>query len=119
RGKDHDAPFLEMPNRSAPDVRFGQLFHPDGGHDPRVDALALEDVLHGERVDHGAEHAHVVGGDAIEAGFGEERAADDVAAADHESDTCAGLRNGNDFIGEAADDVEVVAEAFVAGEGFS
>ena len=85
-GKDDDAALLEVPHGAAPDVRLRELLHADGRHDARVDALSLEHVLHGQRVDDGAEHAHVVGGDAVHAHLGEQRAAHDVAAADHEAD---------------------------------
>ena len=95
---------------------FGNLLHADRGHDARVDALALEHVLHGDRVDHGAEHAHVVGGDAVHPGLRELRAAHDVAAADHHADRGAGLGHGDDFVGEATHRVEVVPEALVSGE---
>jgi hypothetical protein len=44
----------------------------------------LEHVLQGERVDHRAEHPHVVGADAVHPHARELRAAHDVAAADHE-----------------------------------
>ena len=69
RGEDDGAPLLEMSNGAAADVRLRQLLHADGRHDARVDALPLEHVLHGQRVDHRAEHAHVVGGDAVHAGL--------------------------------------------------
>src|SRR5262249_31093987 len=118
-GKDDDAALLEMPDGATPNVRFGEFLHPDGGHDPRVDALALEHILNGERVDHRAEHAHVVGGDAVEACFGEERSANDVAATDDESEAGARLRDGDDFVGESADGVEVEAESLFAGECFA
>ena len=91
RGKDHRAALLEVPNGAAADVRLGELLHADRRHDARVDALPLEHVLHGQRVDHRAEHAHVVGGDAVHASLGKQRAANDVAAADHQTDRRAGL----------------------------
>ena len=118
-GKDDGAAFLEMSNRAAPNVRLGDLLHADRRHDAGVDALPLEDVLHGQRVDHRAEHAHVVGGDAVHASLRKQRAADDVAAADHESDRRPGLDDGDDFVGDPADGVEVVAESLVSGEGFA
>ena len=64
-GKDDGPTLLEMADGAAADVRLGQLLHADGRHDARVDALPLEDVLHGQRVDDRAEHSHVVGGDAV------------------------------------------------------
>ena len=56
--------------------------HLDRGRDPGHDVVMLERVLQGERVDHGREHAHVVGGRAVHAlGAGRE-AAEQIAAAD-------------------------------------
>ena len=46
----------------------------------------LERVLQRERVHDGGEHAHVIGRDPIHAGAREPRAAEDVAAADHDRD---------------------------------
>jgi len=56
--------------------------HFDRGDDARQDALLLECVLQRKRVDHGREHAHVVGGRAIHAACAGRNAAEDVAAAD-------------------------------------
>src|SRR6185437_5347931 len=76
-GEDDGTPLLEMSYGAAADVRLGDLLHADRRHAARVHSFALEHVLHGHRVDHRAEHAHVVGGDAVHPGLGEEGAADD------------------------------------------
>ncbi len=55
-------------------------------HDADAGALTLERVLHRERVDDRGEHAHLIGRHAVHAGFGQTRAAEDVAAADDETD---------------------------------
>ena len=56
----------------------------------RVHAEALDGVLHGQRIHHRGQHAHVIAGDAVHAGAGEPGAAEDVAAADHDGDLHAG-----------------------------
>src|SRR2546425_214428 len=56
-----------MPHGAASDVGLGQLLHADRRHHPGIDALLFEDVLQRQGVDHGREHAHVVGGHAIHA----------------------------------------------------
>src|SRR2546426_8713042 len=48
-------------DRAPADVGFGQLAHFDGGLDTGDRALFLERVLQGERVEHGGQHAHVIG----------------------------------------------------------
>ena len=55
-------PFSRCAKRAAADVRLRELLHADRRHDARLEPLALEDVLQRERVDHRAEHPHVVGG---------------------------------------------------------
>ena len=81
---------------------------------------SLEHVLHGERVDHRAEHSHVVGADAVHSHLGELRAANDVAAADHQADAGAHARRLSlIFVGEALDNVEIEPDALVSGECFA
>ena len=73
-----------MADGAASDERLGDGAHLDRGDDARHDALLLERVLQRERVDHGAEHPHVVGGRAVHAARARGDAAEDVAAADHD-----------------------------------
>ena len=77
---------LEVAHGAAADVRLGHLLHVDRREHPRVGAVALERLLHGERVQHGREHPHVVAGRAVHALGRRRHAAVDVAAADHERD---------------------------------
>ncbi len=83
-GEDDEPALFEVADGAAPDVRLGQRFHPDGGHDPGVDADLLQNVLEREGVDDGGQHAHVVGGDPVESLAAGGGPANDVAAADHE-----------------------------------
>ena len=57
-------------------------------------------VLHGQRVHHGRQHAHVVGLGALHAGFDAPLAAPDVAAADDEADLHAQRDRGLHFLGD-------------------
>src|SRR6185295_20397083 len=52
------------------------------GEDARRDVELFERVLQRQRVDHGRQHAHVIGGGAIHAAGAGGDAAEDVAAAD-------------------------------------
>ena len=75
-----------MTDGATADVRLGDLLHLDGGLHPRGDLLRLQGGLQRQTVDHGGQHAHVVRGrlfDAMVRGVG---AADEVAAADDDSD---------------------------------
>ena len=118
-GKDHRPALFEVAHRAAPDVGLGELLHADGRHDARVDGLALEHVLDREGVDDGAEHAHVVGGDAVHARFREQRPADDVPAADHHAERCTRRHDGGHLVGDPADGVEVPAHTLLSGECFA
>ena len=118
-GEDHDASLVEMSLRAAANVRLRDLFHADRRHHARVDVLLLEHVLHRERVDHGAEHAHVVGADAIHPHFRELRAAHDVAAADHDTDARPHRDDVLDLPSEAIEDVEIETGGALSGECFT
>ena len=65
--EDHDPALLEVTDRAQRDVRLGDLRHRDRGlHAGRL-ADGFERVLQRERVDHGGEHAHVVGAGPVHA----------------------------------------------------
>src|SRR4051812_45675497 len=96
-----------MAERAAPDVGLGQLLHPDGRHDSRIETLALQDVLERKRVDHGPEHAHVVCRDAIHAVLRQLRATDDVATADYEADADTHVSDFLDVIGKPVHSFEI------------
>ena len=68
--EDDDPALLHVPIGAARDVGLGDLGHRDRGLHPRLDAGLLEEVLQGEAVHDGAEHAHVVGAGAVHAAAG-------------------------------------------------
>ena len=98
--EDDDAALLEVALGAARDVRLGDLGHRDGGLHARLGAGLLEEVLQGERVHDGAEHAHVVGAAAVHAALRELGAAEEVAAADDDRDLDV-LRRLGDLAGDA------------------
>ena len=80
-----------MANGAAADIGLRNLAHLDGGLHAALNvaavrrlahARALNGVLHGQRVEYGGEHAHVVRRGAIHGHHGALAAAPDVAAAD-------------------------------------
>src|SRR5579875_2293840 len=79
-------PLLEMAHCAAADVILADLIDADGRHHPRLQAEALERILHRERVHDRHHHAHLVRGHAVHAVAGETGAAEDVPAADHDGD---------------------------------
>src|SRR5699024_4204724 len=80
--EDDHAALLQVPHGAQRDVGLGDLSHLDGGLHAGGDAALLEEVLQGEALHDGAEHAYVVGAAAVHAPLGELGAAEEVAPAD-------------------------------------
>ena len=116
RPEDYDASLLQVPHRPAGHVGLRDLAHRDGGLDPGLDPGLLAEVLQGQAVHDGAEHAHVVGPGAIHASVGELGTAEVVAAADDHGH----LRSTTDHVGDLrrdrGHDVGVDPERPAAGE---
>ena len=112
--EDRHAALLEMAYRAPADVVLANLVDLQRGQHARDATEPLERVLHRERVDHGGEHAHVVGRDAVHAGLGEPGAAEDVAAADHEAHLHAEPEDFGDLGGDPANDRGIDAVLLVA-----
>ena len=110
-GEDHDPVLLEVPHGAAADVGLGQLRHPDGRHDPRVDSLLLEQILHGQRVHDRGQHSHVVRRNAIHPALAGDGPADDVPAPDHEPERNADIVNRPDLVRDVVHDPRVDPEA--------
>ena len=114
--EDHDAAFFQMADGPAADVRLGHLVHLDGGHHARGDARLFERVLQRQGVDHRGQHAHVVGRDAVHVLRRRGHAAEEIAAAHHQSDLDAGLGHFGDFGRQAFHSLRIDAERAAAGQ---
>ena len=79
----------------------------------------LERVLQRQRVDHGRQHAHVVGGRAIHAARAGGQAAEDVAAADHDRGLDAERLDLGDVLRDARRHGRIDAVGLVAHQGFA
>ena len=109
-----------MAHRAPADVVLADLVDAQRRHHPGI-VPRLERVLQGERIHHGGEHAHVIGGDPVHAGAREAGAAEDVAAAEHHGHLHAQLGQVADLAGDALehagiDAVILVAEQRLAGQ---
>ena len=71
----------------------------------------LEHALHGQRVHHRGQHAHVVGARPLHAGGGQRAAAEDVAAADDQAELDAQPWTAAPSVGERRRTSAVDAEA--------
>jgi hypothetical protein len=97
-------------NGAQRDVGLGDLPHGDGGLDAGLDACLLQEVLQGQTVHDGAEHAHVVGATPLHASLLQLGAAEEVAATGHDGDLGAAAGDLGDLVGDAGDDVGIDAD---------
>ena len=111
--EDDDAALFHVADGAARNVGLGDLAHGDGALDAGLDAGLLQEVLEGQAVHDGAEHAHVVGAGAVHAALRQFGAAEEVAAADDDRDLDVG-DGGGDLLGDAADGVRVDAQLAAA-----
>src|SRR5687768_1864542 len=81
--EDHDLAFLEVADRLAADVGLHDRLDRERRLHARHQPAAVHGVGERDRVDHGGEHAHVVGVRAVHPRGALRDAAKDVAAADH------------------------------------
>src|SRR6516164_3086212 len=82
-GEDRHPSLFQMAHGAAADVVLAHLVDADSGHDAHVHPEALECILHGERIHHRRQHAHVVRCHPVHTGACQSRTAEDVAPADH------------------------------------
>src|SRR4051812_27269678 len=91
-----------MANGTATNEWLGDLVHLDRGLDARVYPLLLECVLKSERIDHGCEHSHVIGGNTIHVLGLHGDAAEEIAPAHDDREFHAKTMNvcqfGRDFV---------------------
>ena len=85
RRKDGDPPLFQMTDRATPDVILTDLVDLQRRHDAGMGADALESILESQRIDDRCQHPHVVAGDPIHSGPGKARAAENIAAANHDA----------------------------------
>lgn len=110
-GEDDDAALFHVSEGATSDEGLGDGSDFEGGHDAGMRALGFEGLAEGERIDDGAEHAHVVGGGPLDVpGFGEAGASDDVPAPNDDRDLGAVVGGVVDFAGNEAEFVGVDPE---------
>src|ERR1022692_2206037 len=119
-GPENDDPaLLQVPDRPPRYVRLRHLAHGDRRLDPRLVAELLQHILERETVDHGAEHAHVVGSRPVDTACGQRSAAEHVPAADHDRDLDPEPRRVPDLAREMRYGIRIDTEASAAGEGLA
>ena len=108
-----------MAQGATPDVRLRELLHPDRRHHPCFHAGPFERVLQSQGIDHGRQHAHVVGGHPIHTLLAGHRPPHDVATADDQAEADARRLNLADLAGQLLNDSRLDAEPPVSGERLS
>ena len=76
-------------------------------------------VLQGDGVDHGGQHAHVIGGDAVHAYGLLGDATEEVTAADDDADLTAGVGDLGDLLGDGLDEYRIDTETATRGQGLT
>jgi hypothetical protein len=103
-----------MANRTAADVGLGHLGDRHRREHTGVNAHLLQCVLESERVEHGGEHAHVVGGGPVHSLGRTLEAAVDVPGADHDRHLDLAVADLADLVRDPLDLVRVGAVVEVA-----
>src|SRR5690606_6163410 len=98
---------------------FAKLRHGDGRQHHRIDPDLDERRPERQRIDDGAEHAHVVAGHPVSALGGDRHPAEDVAAADHDADLYAQFTRLSNICCDAIDNGYVDAEALASHQRFT
>jgi hypothetical protein len=104
---------------ATPDERLGYGSHLDGGDDAGHDVLLFERVLQGQGVDHGRQHAHVVGRRPIHAARAGRHAAENVTAADDDGGLDAHSQDFGDVTCDLRRHGRIDAVGLLAHQGFA
>ncbi|MPM96212.1 hypothetical protein SDC9_143370 [bioreactor metagenome] len=96
-------------------IGLGHLLHGDGGLHPTFGPRLLNEVLQGQRVQHGPQHPHVVGPRAVQAVLGQFRTPEEVAATDDDGNLDSGPVGVSDLLGHLGDHIGVQPD-FAAAE---
>ena len=105
RSENHDPSFLQVPEGTATDKRLSHVFHLDGGENPSLHPGIFQRILQGERVDHGGQHSHIVGGVPIHLTFiGRRSAPPNVATSNHNAELEMRRKNPFNLLSETLND---------------
>ncbi len=117
--EDHHAALLHVANGTAADVGLAHRLHADRREHAGRDPQPLQRALHGQRIDDGGEHPHIVRRRPLDAARGTGQAAKDVAATDHQADLDAEPVNFLHFSGDARNDARILAILPLAHQGLA
>ena len=118
-GENDNTAFLQVPQRTSQDIRFGHLMHGDGRLHAGLQSNLFQRILQGQTVHDRCQHAHVVGRSAFHPEGSCLDAAKNIAATHHDSDLHALVVDGFDLIGHVRKHVRANAEILLAHQGFA
>jgi hypothetical protein len=104
---------------AAANVGLRDLVHLDGRHDAAEEPELFDGVLQRDGVDHGGQHAHVVGRDPIHIDGLLGDAAKEVAPAHNDADLAAQGMHGGNLCGYFVDKDGIDAETAACGQCFA
>ena len=108
-----------MPDGPASNVILADLIDLERRHHPYRPPLMFKRVLHGERIEHGRQHTHVITGGALQSLAGRLRTPNEISAAYHQANLHARVAQFGDFLGETPDDDGIDAASLLAHQGFA
>src|SRR6185503_1304695 len=117
-GKNHHFAFFQVADCLAADVGLDHLLDVERRLHAAGDSCLTHGVRQRERVHHGGEHAHVVGGGPVHSLRARRQAAEDVAAADHHAELHPHARDLRDLVDDRLDRRAVDAKRIVPHQGF-
>ena len=108
-----------MPFGPAANNRFAHLIHLDRALNARVNPNLLQRVLHGQRIHHRRQHAHVIGLRAVHALRRTRNAAKDVTATNHQTNIEPGFFRSLHLTRQFSNKFRIDAVALIAHQHFA
>ncbi len=118
-GENNYPALFEMPNGATAHEGLANGVHLDGRLHAGIDALLFQSVLHSQRIHHRGQHAHVIGAGALHVARRLGQPAEDIAAADHQTQLNTETRNRRDLSRHSLDGIHVDAETLIAHQHFA
>ena len=117
--KDDDAALFKVAHRAAADIGLRDFVHLNGGHHTTVKPKLFDSVLERNSVDHGREHAHVIGCHTVHVDCLLGDSAKEVATSHDDGDLTAKSMNGGYLCSDFVNKDGIDAEALARGQSFS
>ena len=108
--KHDDTPLLQVTDRPQRQIGFSDLGHRNRSLNACGNTRLVDEVLEGQRIHDGSEHAHVVGAGTLQALTSQLRAAEEVATTDDNRNLHALAHGTRHLLSNIADDLGIQAD---------